>query len=311
VVAVKVAVTGATGFIGVQLVRALGERGDRVVALVRDVERARRALGGDVELVQADLESLGPWCARLAEVSAIVHLAGEPIASKRWDARQKQRLRDSRVESTRTIVEALGELSKRPATLVCASGVDYYPFAVGVGEFDDDEVAETDPSGDTFLGRLCRDWEAQALAAEPLGVRVVCMRTGLVIGPGGGALAKLARPFELFMGGRIGDGRQWVSWVSLGDVVAAYLAAIDDARYRGPINLVTDSTRNAQFARTLGRVMHRPSWLPVPAFALKTAVGPELAQSILNGRRVVPKRLRELGFQWREPTLEGAFAAAR
>ena len=306
-----VVVTGATGLIGGALVTHLTARRDRVTVLVRDTERAMQKLAG-VTAVQADLETPGPWCDALAGADALVHLAGEPIAAKRWDARQKQVLRDSRVESTRTIVEALGALSpeKRPQSLIVASGVDFYPFAVTNTDFDDDEIVESEPAGDTFLARLCRDWEHEAQAATALGVRVVNMRTGLVLAKRGGALAKMRRPFELFAGGKIGSGVQWVSWIHLDDVVAGYTAAIDDARYVGPINLVTDSARNAVFSKKLGQALHRPSWAPVPAFAIKLVVGAEFAESILLGRRVVPARLRVLGFAWKHPELAEALRAA-
>jgi uncharacterized protein len=325
----KIVITGATGLIGTPHVAALRIAGHDVIALVRNVERAKQHLRGDDELaktlqprapgakqfgnlhlVLADIETPGLWCDRLEGVDAIVHLAGEPIAAKRWDARQKQLIRDSRVESTRTIVEAIGKTTTKPKALVTASGVDYYAFASNQHDFDDDEVTETDPPADTFLGRLCRDWEHEAQAAEAHGVRVACMRTGLVLGKQGGALAKLRRPFELFAGGKMGSGRQWMSWIHLDDVVAAYIAAATDERYRGPINMVTDSTRNAEFAKALGHSLGKPTWLPVPAFAIKAAVGSEFAESILEGRRVVPAKLRQLGFTWKYPTLEGALAAA-
>jgi len=299
-------VTGATGFIGTALVAALREAGDAVIVLSRDAERARSALGA-VTAVAADLSSPGPWTAALAGSDAVVHLAGEPIAAARWDARQKQRLRDSRVEATRTLVEALVALpaAERPRVLISASGADYYPFAPDT-EFDDDEVTERDPPGDTFLGRLCRDWEAEARAAEAAQLRVVCMRTGLVLGPGG-ALARLVTPFKLFVGGRIGSGRQWVPWIHRDDAIRGYVAAIGDARYAGPINLVTGSVRNAELSRVLGQALGRPSWLPVPAFALRAALG-EVAEYLLHGRRVVPRRLEDLGFSWLHPTLAGALA---
>ena len=303
----KVVVTGATGFIGTALVAALRAAGDTVTVLSRDADRARQQLG-DVTAVTCDLQSLGPWTAALAGTDAIVHLAGEPIAAARWDARQKQRLRDSRVEATRTLVEAIAALpaTARPRALISASGTDYYPFAPDA-EFDDDEVTERDSPGDTFLGRLCRDWEAEARAAEGHGVRVVCMRTGVVLGPGG-ALAKLTTPFKLFVGGRIGSGRQWMSWIHLADAIRAYTTAIIDERYAGPINLVTASVRNAEFSRALGKALGRPSWLPVPGFALRAAVG-EFAEYLLRGRRVVPHRLHDLGFTWTQPTLEDALAS--
>jgi len=257
--------------------------------------------------VSANLEEPGPWTASLAGADAVVHLAGESVAAKRWDARQKQVLRDSRVESTRTIVEAIAALpaEQRPRAFIVASGADYYPFAE-LANFDDDEVTEADPPGDSFLARLCRDWEKEARGATQHGVRVVTMRTGMIVGHGGG-LGKMMTPFKLFVGGRIGSGKQWMPWMHLDDSVAAYLAAIDDDRYRGPINMVTDSVRNAEFSRTLGKAMHRPSWMPVPGFAVKAAVG-EFAEYVLKGRRVVPKRLRELGFTWKYPQLAAALA---
>jgi uncharacterized protein len=305
---VKVVITGATGFIGTALVAQLRARGDEVIALTRDVERAKARLPG-ATCVPAELEQAGAWCDTLDGAGAIVNLAGEPIAGKRWDARQKQLLRDSRVETTRTIVEAIGKAKARPRVLVSASGVDYYPFALGVDDFDDDEVTEADPAGEGFLSRLCKSWETEALAATELGVRVCVMRTGLVLGEHGGALARMTTPFKLFVGGRISNGRQWMSWIHLDDVVRGYATAIADDRYRGPVNLVAASIRNADFAKVLGAQMHRPSWLPVPGFALRAAVG-EIAESLLNGRRVVPKRLRELGFTWQQPKLAEALAAA-
>lgn len=304
----KVVITGATGFIGSALVPALLARGDQVTALSRDGARARQQLG-DVTGVTADLESPGAWTAALAGAGAIVHLAGEPIAARRWSARQKQILRDSRVESTRVIVEALAALppADRPGALITASGADYYPFAPDV-DWDDDEVLERDEPGDSFLARVCRDWEAEAFEANKLGVRVVAMRTGVVLGPGG-ALAKLAQPFRWFLGGRIGNGRQWMSWIHRDDAVAAYVAAVHDARYRGPINLVTSSARNREISASLGRALHRPSLVPVPALAIKAAAG-ELSEYMLHGRRVAPGKLRELGFAWRHPELDEALASA-
>lgn len=316
----KLVVTGATGFVGSALVPVLRARGDDVIVLSRNAERAQQQLGvtavtadrakvGRLTAVTADLETPGPWTASLAGARAIIHLAGESIAAKRWDARQKQVLRDSRVETTRTIVEAIGALpaGERPRVLVSSSGADYYPFAELAFD-DDEEVTERDGPGDSFLARVCRDWEKEALAAREYGVRVACMRSGLVLGPGG-PLAKMSTPFKLFVGGRIGSGKQWMPWIHRDDAVAAYIAAADDERYAGPINLVTDSVRNADFARALGKAMGRPSWLPVPGFAIKAAVG-EMAEYILEGRRVVPAKLRELGFVWKQPDLERALSSA-
>lgn len=302
----KVVVTGATGFVGTALVAALRVRGDAITVLSRDAARARAALG-EVTAVTADLQNRGAWAAALAGTDAVVHLAGESVAARRWDAQQKQRIRESRVEATRALVEAIAALpvAERPGVLVSASGTDYYPFAPDT-DFDDDAVTEADPPGDSFLARVCTAWEAEALASAAAGLRVVCMRTGLVLGPGG-ALAKLATPFKLFVGGRLGSGRQWTPWIHRDDAVAGYLAAIDDARYAGPVNLVTASIRNAELARALGHALHRPAWLPVPGFALRAAVG-EFADYLLGGRRVVPAKLRALGFTWTLDTLAAALA---
>lgn len=305
----KIVVTGATGFIGTHLVDALLAAGHHVVALVR---HPISKLGPNHETIMVEtLESQGPWCDALEGADAIAHLAGSPVNAK-WDARGKQIIRDSRVESTRTIVESLARLApaRRPRTLVNASGVDYYPFAYDETDFDDDEVTESDKPGESFLARVCRDWEREALEAEKLGLRVVCMRTGLVLGKGGGALPELTRPFKFFAGGPVGDGRQWVSWIHLDDVVAAYIAALTDERYRGPINMVTASIRNRDFSRALGHALSRPSWIPAPKFAVKMIAGKEFAESILKGRRVMPTKLRELGFEWKYPTLDRALAAA-
>lgn len=305
----KIVVTGATGFIGTALVAALRARGDTITVLSRDAERAKAKLG-DVTAVTADLEVPGAWGDALAGTDAVVHLAGESVGAKRWNAREKQIIRDSRVEATRTLVEAIAKLprERRPRALISASGGDYYPFALDKDDFDDDEVTEADPPGDSFLARVCRDWEKEARGAEAHGLRVVCMRSGIVLGHGGGALDKLITPFRMFVGGRIGSGRQWFSWIHRDDAVAAYLAATSDARYTGGINLVAGSVRNAELAAELGKVLHRPSWLPVPGFAVKLAAG-EFAEYILQGRRIVPKKLRELGFVWTHPTLSEALSS--
>ncbi len=301
----KVVVTGATGFLGRALVPALAAAGHQITALTRSTAHAVGL--GAARVVETELEDAAALTPILDGHDAIIHLAGDRLDARRWDARQKQRIRDSRVESTRAIVEALGKLAARPHTLIHASGIDYYAYASG--PLDDEEVTETDPPGESFLARVCRDWEREASAATPLGVRVVHMRMGLILAPGGGALSRMALPFKLFAGGKIGSGKQWVSWIHRDDAVAAYLAALTDARYTGPINLVTDSTRNADFSAAVGHALHRPSWLPVPAFAIKAAVG-ELAQSILNGRKAVPAKLRELGFTWKHPALDDAVAAS-
>lgn len=309
----RVFVTGGTGFIGCALVAALRGRGDEVIVLGRNAARARRELGQGVEVVEGDVALGGAWQERLRGVDAVVNLAGESVAGQRWDARYKQRIRDSRVEGTRYVVEGMAAIAAdaRPGVLVSASGADYYPFDVDLeaaGLMDeDDAVTESAPPGDSFLARVCRSWEAEAMAAEKLGARVVCMRTGLVLGPDG-AFSRMALPFRLFAGGTIGSGRQWMSWVHLEDAVRAYLFALDQEGLRGPVNLVAPGpVRARDFARALGKALHRPSWLPVPGLALRAAAG-ELAEYLLHGRRAVPAALEAHGFVFHFPTVEPALA---
>ncbi len=309
-------ITGATGFIGQALSAALRGRGDRVIAVARRPEQARQTLEtsgasagdmpGALEVIEGDTGMEGDWQQHIAKADAVVHLAGESVAGKRWNAQFKQRLRDSRVEGARCISEAIGALAvdARPDVFITASGVDFYAPA---DEWDSDaEIDESAPVGESFLARVCREWEAEALASTEHGVRVVCMRTGVVLGPGG-ALTQMALPFRMFAGGPIGNGRQWLSWVHLDDAVAAYLFAIDGA-IDGPINLVAPNpVSNKDFSRALGKALHRPSWMPVPAFALRAAVG-EFAQYLLHGRRAIPAALLNAGYVFRYPELAAALA---
>jgi hypothetical protein len=266
-----------------------------------------------VEIVEGDAQLAGDWQLALAGCDAVVHLAGQSIAGKRWSAHYKQLIHDSRVESTRYLVEGLAALADdaRPAVLVCASGIDYYPFAVDIGRVlavdEDDPIDETARPGNTFLARVCRNWEREAVVAERLGMRVVRMRTAVVLGHGG-PLDKMAGPFRWFVGGRIGTGRQWLSWVHIDDAVRAYLFAVERGALTGPVNLVAPEPIRAEpFARALGRAMRRPSWLPVPGFVLRRAVG-EFAEHLLHGRRAVPAALQAAGFEFSYPDVDSALA---
>lgn len=311
----RVFVTGATGYLGRAIAGALRARGDDVVALTRDPERARDLAAAGATVVAGDPTVAGPWQDHVAGCDAVINLAGEPIDARRWNAQFRQRLLDSRVDATRFVVDAIAAAptGQRPRVLVSASGIDYYAFSIDLPGDDanggDDVFDEASPRGDGFMARMCRDWEEEALRAGTVGCRVVCMRTGIVIGPGSRALAKMARPFRWFVGGRVGSGRQWLSWVHLDDAVGAYLFAVDTPALAGPVNLVSRPVRQAAFARALGRALRRPCWLPVPAGAVKLAVGP-LAEYVLRGRAAVPAKLEAAGYALIWTDVDAAVAAS-
>jgi uncharacterized protein (TIGR01777 family) len=276
----RVAVTGASGLIGTRLAEVLRERGDEVVPVPRE--------GFDV----------------LSGADAVVNLAGEPVA-QRWSRAAKERIRSSRGRRTRALVEAIGALpaGARPRVLVSASGAGYY------GDRADVEVAEDAAPGDDFLASVCVEWEAAALSASEVGVRVACLRTGIVLASSGGALAKMLPPFRLGVGGRIGSGSQYMPWIHLDDVVGMYVAALSSDRWSGPVNASAPSpVTNAEFTRALGRALRRPAVLPVPMMALRVLYG-EMAGVLAGGQRMVPARALELGFEFAYPSLEGALRA--
>ena len=297
----RVFVTGATGLIGRALVQRLGQRGDRVVAFVRDAGRARRVLGPGVEPLEVGVAGAG-LAASLASVDAVVNLAGEPLADGRWTPARKQALVDSRVAVTRRLVEALAAAPTRPAVLVSGSAVGYY------GDGGDGVLPEGAGPGDDFAARLCVDWEAAAEAAGALGVRVVKVRTGVVLARDGGALARLVPAFRWGVGGPLGTGRQWVPWIHLHDEVEALVACLDRPGLSGAVNAVAPTpVTSRELAAALGRALHRPAALPVPAFALRLGLG-ELSSLLLGGQRAVPAALQACGFTFRFGTLDAALA---
>jgi len=299
----RVVVTGATGLIGKAVVGALRNRGDEVVALTRDRAGAADRLGGpDGIVVWPDPIAQPPPPESLAGADAVVHLLGEPI-SQRWSDDAKRRIRLSRELGTRNLVSALLALpdAERPGVLVSQSAVGYY------GPLGDQPVDESGPAGTDFLAGVVREWEAQALVAGER-MRVALTRTGVVLAPRGGALAKMLPFFKLGLGGPVAGGRQYVSWVHLDDVVGAILLCVDDERAVGPVNVTAPfPVDNARFSRTLGQVLHRPAVAPVPAFALSLLYG-EMSQIVTGGQRVIPARLRDLGYQHAWPELESALA---
>jgi uncharacterized protein (TIGR01777 family) len=282
---VKIVVSGGSGFIGSPLVARLRERGDEVVVLSRDPQRG----------VEWHPPSTGPWVSQVQEADAVVNLAGESIAGGRWTASRKSTLTSSRLNPLRALISA------KPRVLVEASAVGYYGYT------SDATFDETAARGTGFLAELVEKWESAAREAET-SARVVLPRFGVVLDKRGGALKQMLPPFYFGIGGPIGSGKQWMSWVDREDIIRAIEWAIDNASARGIYNVTSPNpVRNREFARTLGRVVHRPAFMPVPAVALRTLFGRGLAdEALLGGQRAVPSRLQREGFTFSYPTLEGS-----
>jgi uncharacterized protein (TIGR01777 family) len=286
-----VLVTGATGLVGRPLVRTLAAAGHAVTAVSRRPGRAPlRAVGWD------------GVAGVISEVDAVVNLAGEPVAAGRWTDERKHAIRASRVDGTRAIVEAMRGATKRPAVLVNASATGYY------GPCGDEEVDEMHAAGTDFLASVCKAWEAEAVAAEALGVRVIRLRTGIVLAAEGGALGRMLPPFRACLGGPIGGGGQWMPWVHVDDVCGLVVAALAGEAWQGAVNATApEPVRNRDFARALGRALDRPAVLPLPGFVLRVALG-EMATILLTGQRAVPAAALGFGYDFRHPTLPEALA---
>jgi len=290
----RVAVSGSTGLVGSQVVASFSTAGHEVVRLVR-----RPPAPGE-EAVRWDPEKGEVYAAGLDGLDAVVHLAGENIASGRWNAARKAAIRDSRVNGTRFLCDALAGLARPPKTLVCASAVGIY------GDRGEEPLTEVSSPGTGFLAEVCREWEAASAPAGGKGIRVVALRIGMVLAPGGGALARMLPLFRAGLGGVIGGGRQYISWVALDDLPGIVLHALQRGDLSGPVNAVAPRpVTNREFTEALGKALSRPTLLPVPAFALRLAVGGEMADALLlASARVVPKRLLDTGFAFRSPELE-------
>ena len=288
----SILITGGTGFIGSRLAGILADAGHRVTVLTRDPRRGRKFLGR-VILID-NLATLG----RDTPFDAIVNLAGEPIAGGRWTAARRRKLIESRIEMTRAVIKLVARSRRKPAVLVSGSAVGFY------GSDDEACFSEDDAGRPSFTHELCAAWEQEALAAEKCGVRVCLLRTGIVLGAEGGALAQILLPFELGLGGRMGSGRQWISWIHRDDLVGLILHAIAVETVRGPLNGTAPApVRNCDFARALGRSLHRPALLPVPGLALRLAFGQMAEELLLGGQRVLPKKAEETGYQFLFPTI--------
>jgi uncharacterized protein (TIGR01777 family) len=288
-----IAVTGASGLVGSALIPQLLTGGHRVKRLVRSATPAADQIRWDIDAGTIDADAL-------EGVDAVIHLAGENIAG-RWSAEKKRKIRDSRVNGTRLISSALAKLKRPPQVLVSASAIGFY------GETGSNIVDENSPAGPKFLGQVCQEWEAEALAASKAGIRVVCARLGVVLSPRGGALAKMLTPFKLGAGGIMGSGKQYWSWVSIEDVIGALQFAVLNPKISGAMNVVApEAATNYEFTKTLGKVMGRPTIFPMPAFAARLALGEMADELLLTSTRVVPKKLLANGYEFRFANLEDA-----
>lgn len=297
----RIFVTGGTGLVGTRLVRRLVERGDTVVLLTRRPAAARERFGDTCGVVEGDPMKVGPWMDAVGDCDAVIHLAGENIFARRWNAAFKELLYASRVQSTEHVVQALARQPRtpdgRPKVFVSASAVGYY------GPHGDEPLDEKSPPGDDFLAHICIDWEKAARVAEGAGVRVALVRVGIVLDPECGALGQIMRPFRLWVGGPVGSGHQWMSWIHHADMGGLFLLALDNPEAVGPLNgAAPEPVTNKEFSKALGRALSRPSLFPTPAFVLRVALG-EVAGIVTTGQRVLPFKAQALGYAFRYPTL--------
>lgn len=299
----RIVLTGGTGFIGQALCRSLVRDGHQVTVLTRNAGSASHLLGPVVAAVEWNGRDAGSWEQSLEGADAVINLAGAPIADVRWTDVRKQLLMDSRALTTRLLVGAMSRRSSKPGTLISASGIGYYGFS------DDCMLDEHAARGQGFLAELSAAWEEEALRAEQFGPRVILLRTGMVLERDGGALPKMLLPFRLFVGGPIMPGTQWISWIHRQDLAGLIKWALADTTLSGPINAVAPSpVTMTEFSSTLGQVLHRPSWFPVPDLVVKLTLG-ELGSLMTTGQRVIPAKALSGGYVFQYPTLEPALRA--
>ncbi|MCI0458279.1 MAG: TIGR01777 family oxidoreductase [Gemmataceae bacterium] len=299
----RIFLMGGTGLVGSRLIPRLLERNDQVVLLTRRPDTARQKWGA-CTVIEGDPMQAGPWMNEVEGCEAVINLVGEGVFNRRWRAKFKQLLRDSRIKSTEHVVQALTKSPRTAAgaakVLVNASAIGYY------GPHGDEELDENSPPGNDFLAQACVDWEKAARAAEGHGVRVALVRVGVVLDGAGGALKQMMRPFRFFMGGPVGNGRQYVSWVHHQDLVGILLLALDSPGGAGPINgTAPNPVTNKQLAKALGRAMGRPSFMPAPKFMLRLVLG-GVATLVTTGQRVLPRKAQELGYTFKFPEIDGA-----
>lgn len=291
----NILITGGSGFIGSQLCKKLLERNDQLTVLSRSPDSVKSRCGASI----TPLASLAALTAE-DKFDAIINLAGEPIADARWSDQQKSALIESRIGTTHQLINYIKRAKQKPECLISGSAVGYY------GDGGDQPLDENSPFHDEFTHRLCRDWEAAAHEAEQQGVRVCLLRTGLVVGRNGGFLSKMLLPFKLCLGGRLGDGKQWMSWIHLFDLIAMILFLLDHHELHGPFNgTAPEPVNNADFTRSLAKTLHRIAPFPIPAITLRIAMG-EMSRLLLTGQRVLPKRALDAGFEFKFTRLESA-----
>jgi len=296
----KILISGATGLIGRALCHVFNEDGHTIVGVSRS---SRKPSGLNVgEMYQWDSQAGPPPEAALDQVDAVINLAGEPIAAKRWSDQQKKSIRDSRIVTTRNLVEGMRRAKRKPEVFVSSSAVGYY------GNRGDDRLEETSPPGRGFMSEVCQEWEREAARASELGIRVVFVRTGVVLSADGGALEKMLPPFKMGAGGRLGSGKQWFPWIHIDDIVGIFRHSIVNAKATGPINgAAPQPATNAEFTRELGHALHRPAFLPVPEIALRILMG-EMADVLFDSQRVIPAAALASGYEFRYPQLGPALA---
>lgn len=294
----KILMTGGTGFVGTQLFNRLSQDGHEITILTRSLKGAKKALPG-ISYLEGDPTQKGPWQQSIKDHDAVINLAGASIFSK-WTDEHKRAIRESRVFTTQNIVEGIPTHRDPPFTFFSTSAVGYYGFR------GDEELSEESPPGTDFLARIAVEWEEEAFKASDKGVRVVITRFGIVLGEKGGALGQMIPLFKKYIGGPIGSGKQWFSWVHIKDLTEAFIFLIKHPEISGPVNLCAPNpVRNRDLARALGEVLHRPSFMPAPGFMIKLVLG-EFGSVILEGQRVIPKKLMEKGFVFSYPDIRQA-----
>ena len=296
----KIIITGATGLIGKKLAKALVDRNDEVVIFTRDIIKAKSIFPSIKEFVEWDYRKPELWKSELENSDAVIHLAGINLFAKRWTNEFKKSVIQSRENSTRNLVDVIKSCKKKPEVFISASGIGYY------GDCGDNLLTEESPNGKDFLAEVCKIWESEAVKVGTANVRNVQVRTGLVLSPEDGALKQMLPPFRLFIGGPLGNGKQWSSWLHIDDIVGIYLHAIDNKNLSGAINAASPNpVKMTEFAKTLGKVLNRPSLFPVPKFMLRLVVG-QAAEVVTASQRIKSKKILESGYKFKFETLEVA-----